>query len=395
MSRSSGARARGLREKQRRDALKEAIEGLQGKLLEHDESFRQEAQRRTLTKATRVAHTAKSLANEAEHWLFTKVEIVNQSIHTIEEFMAQNQEMKRLLQELANHDQANSPSSAWLREEAAAAVAQRPRNAGFHQGVGPLTALPLVDVPQNPANKKSHVEEASKNSTFDLREPICQPCRYPPGENPAQGDNLDQQAPSNGDLIHAAVSSNPPHPACFDHGNGNPVFVYDLMVMPQPQELPLHLRLADMVSQRTRPPAPSEASYSRLTSEQSWAPSSIAARRATTATTATRHNGRIFQTLMTQLTPTTVSPAFAFPASSLQDQIHQGLLRFLLADSNANLPDQEGAAARSLYHDQPTSSAASSLYPTRSQQHTTTTALRLTTEGRDQEHEARHQGKQE
>lgn len=154
MSQTRPERNRG-REKQRRDALKEAIESLQEKLLQHDETFSQEAHRRTLTTASRVSHTAKSVTNSEESWSFTKVEIINQASHTIQEVMAQNQEMKMLLLEIAKH-----PAQSTSILEAAVDLPSRPR-AVFHQGVGPLVAVPVVAVPQEQPSKKRKFHEDS------------------------------------------------------------------------------------------------------------------------------------------------------------------------------------------------------------------------------------------
>lgn len=158
----SGPERNRAREKHRRDALKESIESLQGKLLQHDETFRQESHRRTLTTASRVAHTAKSVTNSAESWSFTKVEIINQAIHTIDEVMAQNQEMKILLLEIAKH-----PAQVVSLLEAAVDLPSRSR-AGFHQGVGPLVTVPTIGAPaqeEQISKKRKHEDTTTVHTT--------------------------------------------------------------------------------------------------------------------------------------------------------------------------------------------------------------------------------------
>lgn len=207
MSQSRPERNRG-REKQRRDALKEAIESLQEKLLQHDETFRQEAHRRTLTTASRVSHTAKSVTNSDESWSFTKVEIINQAIHTVQEVMAQNQEMQMLLLEIAKY-----PTQSTLILEAAVDLPSRPR-AGFHQGVGPLAAVPVVDVPQEqqPSKKRKFHEDSTATEVQTIRhmaafksnatDPMQAVCRPPDARN-----SLTLKIPTNchGSLIQRSV----------------------------------------------------------------------------------------------------------------------------------------------------------------------------------------------
>lgn len=160
MNQNRPERKRG-REKQRRDALKEAIENLQDKLLQHDETFRQEeSRRRTSSTVSRASRTAKSATKGEESWSFTKVEIINQAIHTIQEVTTQNNEMQKLLLEIAK-----DPTQSIPLLKAAASSPSR-QSAGFHQGVGPLTAVPApVAVPQEEQVSKQHKSHDDTTAT--------------------------------------------------------------------------------------------------------------------------------------------------------------------------------------------------------------------------------------
>lgn len=138
-------------ERGRRDNLKEAIEKLHNTLLEHDEDFREEASRRASSyQARTVKRTATSMINEHEQLSFTKVEIVNQAIFTLE---AAVEEMKR------HEKSAEEASRRGLPLPASADAKKRPAVA-FHQGVGPVTMAPPTasDVT---ASLSTEVEESS------------------------------------------------------------------------------------------------------------------------------------------------------------------------------------------------------------------------------------------
>lgn len=82
------------REKRRRDDFKEALEHLHDSLLQHDEIFRQEAERRASIAAPSVVHTARTMAGSQEYLAFTRVEIINQAIFTIGEAVTLNKTLK-------------------------------------------------------------------------------------------------------------------------------------------------------------------------------------------------------------------------------------------------------------------------------------------------------------
>lgn len=148
---SQRERKRG-REKLRRDSLKEAIERLQETLLVVDEGFRNEAQRRSSSMAMSATRTAKSLSNSEEHWSFTKVEIINQAIHTILSVTEQNRELQESIsnQEESPTTKPHTPSQA------------KPSLA-YHQGVGPVRVSAVAsrseDASEPQANPNNHDRE--------------------------------------------------------------------------------------------------------------------------------------------------------------------------------------------------------------------------------------------
>lgn len=148
---SQRERKRG-REKLRRDSLKEAIERLQETLLIVDEGFRNEAQRRSSSMAMSATRTAKSLANSEEHWSFTKVEIINQAIHTILSVTEQNRELQELI---SNQDESPTTKPHTL--------SQAKPSLAYHQGVGPVRVSAVAsrseDAPEPKANPDNHDRE--------------------------------------------------------------------------------------------------------------------------------------------------------------------------------------------------------------------------------------------
>lgn len=215
MNESRPERKRG-KEKQRRDALKEAIENLQDKLLQHDETFRQEeSSRRTSTTASRASRTAKSATKGEESWSFTKVEIINQAIHTIQEVTTQNNEMQELLLEIAK-----DPTQAIPLLKAAADLPSRP-SAGFHRGVGPLAAVPAPAPQEEQASKKrksndDNTATGQTNHLAEIESTAAEPLRT---SVPVREILLSLRKPSTQDSLDAREyeSSNQLASICHDH----------------------------------------------------------------------------------------------------------------------------------------------------------------------------------
>lgn len=130
------------KEKLRRDDLKVAIEQLHDYLLQHDDNFRRESDRRTSMVASSVRTARRSTANGQEHLAFTKVEIINQAIFTIQATITENEELNA----------ATRSDSATGESQPATRVASIPSPV-FHQGVGPLNTNPAS------TNQNVHVSD--------------------------------------------------------------------------------------------------------------------------------------------------------------------------------------------------------------------------------------------
>ena len=87
------------REKLRREGFKEALERLHDSLLQHDEMFRQESERRAYLPASSVVRTARTTPG-SQDLVFTRVEIVKQAIFTLKEAVAVNEALNVTLSEL-------------------------------------------------------------------------------------------------------------------------------------------------------------------------------------------------------------------------------------------------------------------------------------------------------
>lgn len=93
----------------RKAALQQAVDGLLNTLLEHDEDFRREAQRRETTnvvsssssssRSDSAASTSAEDTNvtDTKEKVFSRVEIVNQAICTINTVAKENQELAEML----------------------------------------------------------------------------------------------------------------------------------------------------------------------------------------------------------------------------------------------------------------------------------------------------------
>lgn len=124
-------------ERVRRNHLKEAIEVLHNTLLENDASFRQEALRRSSAEGLRATRTASSVLNATQHLSFTKVEIINQAIHSIRAAIAENERLRNEEEEDEDTElQIPSPPSSPLPEDSV--QANKPETADL-PGVGVAT----------------------------------------------------------------------------------------------------------------------------------------------------------------------------------------------------------------------------------------------------------------
>ena len=124
-------------EKRRRNEFKDSLNTLHKTLLQHDEIFQKESQkreRRLANKKDQDDHQSGSLGNQS---LFNRVEIINQAAFTLSRIMEENKALRAVID---NSNQGFSDGNTHMQEHSQ--KSDMKPVVGFHEGVGPVLMVP-------------------------------------------------------------------------------------------------------------------------------------------------------------------------------------------------------------------------------------------------------------